>query len=188
MFLHQGGKKKVWFYIALYPVHWTAQSALHFPPLADLFIPTPFSASLGSILAMQQLRNDYSLTFPPLSIARYSFIQLSLLRRREVKENAQTSIRYQRGFEPGLSRLRVRHSTTDPPRCCFERWPFKATAIRRVMAKNIFVLQKSEITGSGWVGQALNRFFFGKSTQNRPKPLLIFWSSIPCVFCLYIHC
>ena len=44
-------KKKVWFYIALYPVHWTAQSALHFPPLADLFIPTPFSASLGSILA-----------------------------------------------------------------------------------------------------------------------------------------
>ena len=111
-------KKKVWFYIALYPVHWTAQSALHFPPLADLFIPTPFSASLGSILAMQQLRNDYSLTFPPLSIVRYSFIQLSRLRRREVKENAQTSKRYQRGFEPGLSRLRVRHSTTEPPRLC----------------------------------------------------------------------
>ena len=44
-------KVKVWFYIALYPVRWTAQSAnaaLHFPPLADLFIPTPFSASLGS--------------------------------------------------------------------------------------------------------------------------------------------
>ena len=40
-------KVKVWFYIALYPVHWTAQSALHFPPLADLFIPTPFSASLN---------------------------------------------------------------------------------------------------------------------------------------------
>ena len=109
-------KVKVWFYIALYPVNWTAQSALHFPPLADLFIPTPFSASLGSILAMQQLRNDYSLTFPPLSIARYSFIQLSRLRRHEVKENAQTSKRYQRGFEPGLSRLRVRHSTTEPPR------------------------------------------------------------------------
>ena len=99
------------YHIALYPVRWTAQSALHSPPLADLFIPTPFSASLGSILAMQQLRNDYSLTFPPLSIARYSFIQLSRLRRREMKENAQTSKRYQRGFEPGLSRLRVRHST-----------------------------------------------------------------------------
>ena len=46
-----------------------------------------------TILAMQQLRNDYSITFPPLSIARYSFIQLSRLRRREVKENAQTSKR-----------------------------------------------------------------------------------------------
>ena len=75
------------------------------------------SASLGSILAMQQLRaTTKSLTFPPLSIARYSFIQLSRLRRREVKENAQTSKRYQRGFVPGLSRLRVRHSTTEPPR------------------------------------------------------------------------
>ena len=56
------------------------------------------SASLGSILAMQQLRNDYSLTCPPLSTARYSFIQLSRLRRREVNENAQTSKPYQRGI------------------------------------------------------------------------------------------
>ena len=86
-------KVKVWFYIALYPVRWTAQSALHFPPVEDLFIPTPFSASLGSILSMQQLRKDYSLTFPPLSIARYQCIQLSRPRRREVKENAQTSKR-----------------------------------------------------------------------------------------------
>ena len=109
-------KKKVWFYIALYPVHWTAQSALHFSSPGRPVHSDTNSASPGSILAMQQLRNDYSLTFPPLSIARYSFIQLSRLRRREVKENAQTSKRYQRGFEPGLSRLRVRHSTTEPPR------------------------------------------------------------------------
>ena len=35
-------KKKISFYIAQYPVRWTAQSALHvLPPLADLFIPTP---------------------------------------------------------------------------------------------------------------------------------------------------
>ena len=27
--------------------------------------------------------------------------------------------------------------------------------------------------------------FFLKSSQNSPKPVLIFWSSIPCVFCLY---
>ena len=41
---------------------------------------------------MQQLRNDYSLiTFPPLSIAMYSFIQLSGLSRREENENEQSS-------------------------------------------------------------------------------------------------
>ena len=71
--------KGSFFYIAQYPVRWTAQSALHFlPSLTDLFIPTPFSASPGNILAMQQLRaKTKSLTCPPLSIARYSFIQLS---------------------------------------------------------------------------------------------------------------
>ena len=81
-------KGKGSFYIAQYPVRWTAQSASHFlPSLTDLFIPTPFSASPGSILARQQLRaKTESLTFPPLSIARYSFIQLSRLRRREVNE------------------------------------------------------------------------------------------------------
>ena len=52
------------------------------------------SASPGSILDMQQLRaTTKSLTFPPLSIARYSFIQLSRLGRREENENAQTSKR-----------------------------------------------------------------------------------------------
>ena len=72
-------KGKGSFYIAQYPVRWTAQSALHIlPSLTNLFIPTPFSASPGSILAMQQLRSTTkSLIFAPLSIVRYSFIQLS---------------------------------------------------------------------------------------------------------------
>ena len=90
-------KKKGSFYIAQYPVHWTAQSALHFlPSLADLFIPTPFSASPGSILVRQQLRaKTKSLTFPPLSIARYSFIQSSESTGATVKrtKNAQSSKR-----------------------------------------------------------------------------------------------
>ena len=30
-------------------------------------------------------------------------------------------------------------------------------------------------------------FSFRKSSQNIPKPVLIFWSSIPGVFCLYIY-
>ena len=50
------------FYIAQYPVRWTVQSALHFlPSLTDI----PLRAKTKC------------LTFPPLSIARYSFIQLS---------------------------------------------------------------------------------------------------------------
>ena len=35
-----------------------------------------------------------------------------------------------------------------------------------------------------WVQVSLG-FFWGKSSQNSPNPVLIFWSSIPCVFCLY---
>ena len=67
------------------------------------------STSLGSILAKQQLRAKmyYSLTFPPLSIARYSFIQLSGLRtswRERTCPNFETVANG--GFEPGLSRLR----------------------------------------------------------------------------------
>ena len=48
--------------------------------------------------------------------------------------------------------------------------------------------KKSEITMEvgGWV-RVSPEFFFGKSSQNSPKPVLIFCSSIPCVFCLYIH-
>ena len=46
-----------------------------------------------------------------------SCVQLSRLRRREENENAQTSKREQRGLEIGLTRMRVRHSTTKLPRC-----------------------------------------------------------------------
>ena len=39
--------------------------------------------------------------------------------------------------------------------------------------------------GSGWVGPGLTRIFFGKLSQNSPKSVLIFWSIVQCVFCLY---
>ena len=58
-------------------------------------------------------REDWSLTFPPMSRARYSFIQLSELGRHGENENAQTSKRYKSGFEPGRSRSRVRHSIAE---------------------------------------------------------------------------
>ena len=72
-------KGKGSFYIEQYPVRWTAQSGLHFfaSPGRPVHSDTN-SASPGSILARQQLRaKAKSHTFPPLSIARYSFIQLS---------------------------------------------------------------------------------------------------------------
>ena len=38
------------------------------------------------------------------------------------------------------------------------------------------------------MGPGLTRnCFFGTSCQNSPKPVEICWSSIPCVFCLYIY-
>ena len=41
-FITYSNRGKGSFYIAQYPVRWTAQSALHFlPSLTDLFIPTP---------------------------------------------------------------------------------------------------------------------------------------------------
>ena len=41
-----------------------------------------------------------------------------------------------------------------------------------------------------WVGgsRSHSEFFCGKSSQNSPKPVVILWSSIPCVFCLYMNC
>ena len=91
-------------------------------PLTDLFIPTPNRLLWEAFWP----RSNYARTlFAHIlllrPIARYSFKQLSELGHREDNENAQTSM--QRGFKPGLSRLRVRHSTAEPPRstqngCC----------------------------------------------------------------------
>ena len=47
-------------------------------------------------------------------------------------------------------------------------------------AKNLFLIL--DYYGSGWVPLGI---FFGKSSKNSPKPVLIFWSSIARVFCLY---
>ena len=66
----QASKGKGSLYITLYPVRWTAQSASHF------FLPwqTCSFRHRSSILAKLQLRaTTKSLTFPPLSIAMYSF-------------------------------------------------------------------------------------------------------------------
>ena len=69
--------KCMFLYIAQYPVRWTAQNTLHFSFPGRPIHSDTNSASLGSILVMHLLRNDYSLTCQSLFTVRYSFIQLS---------------------------------------------------------------------------------------------------------------
>ena len=82
--LHIKGKKKVFFYIAQYPVRWNSSKRFKLVVLPGRPVQSDTnSASARSILVRQQLRaNTKSLTFPTLSIARYSFIQLSRLGRQ----------------------------------------------------------------------------------------------------------
>ena len=77
------------------------------------------SASPGSILARQQLRaKTKSLTFPPLSITRYSFKQLSQLgpQWRERKCPIIETVAKGNSKPGSLDCLRVRRSTTELPR------------------------------------------------------------------------
>ena len=72
--------KKVSHYIAQYPVLRTAQSTLHFTSLTDLYTQTPSQLLWEAYRHMLQLLHEgCSYTYPPLSIARYSFIQLGEL-------------------------------------------------------------------------------------------------------------
>ena len=85
-------KVKVRSYIARYPVRRTAQSALHFTPWQTCSFQGHLNFS-GKHSATLQLREDYSFTFPPLSV-----LPGTELWQRGV------------GFETGFSRLRVRPS------------------------------------------------------------------------------
>ena len=69
--------KKAGSYIAQSPVQ-TVQSALHFTSLTDLFSQTPYRLLWEASSHMLQLISEgCSYIYPPLSIARYSFLQLS---------------------------------------------------------------------------------------------------------------
>ena len=89
-------------------------------PLADLFILTPTTKTIHSHFHRCQFVT-WSIAHL-LSVTRYSFIQLSelgSLGHHGENENALASKQQQRGFEPGLSRLRFRHSTVEQPGLAF---------------------------------------------------------------------
>ena len=59
-----------------------------------------------------------------------------------------------------------------------------STSPRRGFAKNFFTKSGITMEVGEWVQISLGIFvLFAKSSQNSPKPVLIFWSSIPCLFC-----
>ena len=88
-------KVNVCFYIAQYllssPLFRSKRFTLH--PSGRPVHSDTNSAPLGSILRSSHaaiMHEDYSLTFPPLFIDRYSFIQLSELGHCGENENAKT--------------------------------------------------------------------------------------------------
>ena len=103
------GKGKASSYIAQYPVLRTVQSALHLATLTDLFNQTQSRLLWGASSHMLQLLlvmgDGYLYTYSPLSIARYSFIQLSALEQCRVKKLAQGFNTAAQDLNPGsLSR------------------------------------------------------------------------------------
>ena len=90
VYLHKKVKVKASSFIAQYPVLRTVQSALHFTSLTDLFTQTPSQLLWEASSHMLQLiRKGCSYTYPPLSIVRYSFKQLSELKQCRMKTLAE---------------------------------------------------------------------------------------------------
>ena len=98
-------------------LHYTLiQLPLFMFPLGNFFnFAKPFIWQAFSDVAIVS-RRLVTHIFPPLSIARFSFIQLSELGHRGENENSEASKqRQQRGFEPMIPQFRVWHSTAELP-------------------------------------------------------------------------
>ena len=74
------------------------------------------------------------------------------------------------------------------PACLYDttllRLRFSLVVIRGMAKKEQIQISEIAMEVGGWVQVSLGFFFF-KSSQNIPKPVILFWSSIPCVFCLH---
>ena len=97
------------------------QSALHFTLLTELFTQTLSRLHWEASSHMLQLmREGCSYTYPPLSIAKYSFIQLSELEQCRVKKLAQ-------GFNTAAQDLNLGSRSRE-----FEALPLSHCALRSV--------------------------------------------------------
>ena len=93
-------------YIAQYPVLRTIQRTLHFTPWQTCSIRHHHNVSgkHASSHMLQLMGQGCSYTYPPLSIARYSFIQLSKLEQCRVKKLAQGLNTAAQDLNPGSHR------------------------------------------------------------------------------------
>ena len=89
---------------------------VQYPVRPVLFIPIP-TRLLWKAFSHVAINAQILFThmFQPMSVGRYSFIQLIELGHHGEKENVQTTKWQQRGFELRLSRLKVRRSTAELP-------------------------------------------------------------------------
>ena len=80
----------------------TAQSALHFTPRQTCSFQRQLDISGKHLATLQSLCEDYSFTYPPLSIAGYTLIQLGELKQSGTNEIAQASKRPKNYLKPGF--------------------------------------------------------------------------------------
>ena len=126
-------------------VLWIVQNALHLTP-ADLFIPTPSRLSGRHSTTLQLQREDYSFTHLPLSVARYSFIQLSELWQRGMNEITKASKRQPEDSNPGSLRIRCSTRYATAPRCVLLlRRPFSLFVSRGLSAFENGTLSETKI-------------------------------------------
>ena len=105
----------MWSYIALYPVIGTVQCALHFTPWQACSFQHHFNFSEKHSATLQLLHQDYSFRYPSLSIARYSFIQLSELWQCGMNKIAKVSKQQQEDSNLGSLGCGCSHLTTMLP-------------------------------------------------------------------------
>ena len=93
-------KVKVCSYIARYPVHRTAQSALHFTPWQTCSFQGHLKFFGKYSATLQLLREGYSFTYPPLSVLPGTHLYSELWQRGVIKL-AKGSKRPQWDLKPG---------------------------------------------------------------------------------------
>ena len=102
--------------VSRHVLHFTPWQTLHFTPWQTCSFPHIFDLCWKHSASLRLLREDSSITYPPLSVARYSFIQLNELKQCGVNEIVNISKRLQEYSKPSSLDWSSHVVTTAPPR------------------------------------------------------------------------